>query len=150
MKQYIDAGKLLANQYQETCSRILNITERMADEYEELYNLAYRARNMDMPDKNRLKSSPVEGAIIMIEKMRNEMDDRYCHEIAELEQKRMDMEGIITSSQLTAIESKVFYLRYGMRAKRLNLMDIADRVYYSERQVKRILAQVYGKVGEIL
>ncbi len=150
MKDYSEAGKHLANQYQEVCSRIFDITERMAEEYEELYNLAYRARNMDMPDKNRLKSSPVEGAVIMIEKMRNEMDARYCGEIAELEQKRMDIEGIITSCNLTAIESKVFYLRYGMRAKRLSLMDIVDRVYSCERQVKRVLSRSYSKIGLIL
>lgn len=150
MKDYVEAGKHLANQYQEVCSRIMNITERMAEEYEELYNLAYRARNMDMPDKNRLKSSPVEGAVIMIEKMRNEMDERYCNLVAELERKRLDMEGIIESSNLTAIESRVFCLRYGIRAKRLSLLDIADRVYYSERQVKRVLNRVYGKIGEVL
>lgn len=150
MTEYTDAGKYLALQYQEVCSLILNITDRMAAEWEELYQLAYRARNTDLPDKNAPKSSPVESVVVLIEKMRNEMDERYCTQIAELERKRMDMESIIACGGLTAIESKVFYLRYGMRKRRLRLDEIADMVYYSERQVKRVLARGYGKIGAIL
>ena len=95
MTEYTDAGKYLALQYQEVCSLILNITDRMAAEWEELYQLAYRARNTDLPDKNAPKSSPVESVVVIIEKMRDEMDERYCTQIAELERKRMERDGLL-------------------------------------------------------
>jgi len=147
MKDYIDAGKHMAGQYQEMCSRIMSITERMAEEYEALYEATYRAREIDMPDKNREKTSPVETVAILIEKMRNEMDARYVGEISELEQKRITMESIIKSADLSAAEDEIFYLRYGMRRRRLRLNEIGDMVYYSERQVKRVLERCYLKIG---
>lgn len=150
MKQYIESGKYLANQYQNVCDMILNITDRMAEEWEALYEMAYRAREVKMPDKNMMKSSPVESVLIKIEKMRNEMDEKYCAEIAELERKRMDMDGIISSAGLTPAEDRIFHLRYGLNKKRLNYVEIGDLVYYSERHVKRVLDGAYSKIGKLL
>ena len=150
MKDYTEAGKHLAEQYQNVCDMILNITDRMAEEWEALYDMAYRAYEMKMPEKNRLKKSPVEGVLIKIEKMRNEMDQRYCAEIAELERKRMDIEGIIASADLSPAEDRIFFLRYGLTKKRLNYVEIGDLVYYSERHVKRMLNGAYAKVGRVL
>ena len=82
--------------------------------------------------------------------MRNDMDNRYCQEIAELERKRMDIEGIVESAGLSAVEQQVFYLRYGIRRKRLSLDEIADMVFYSQRHVKRVLDRCYLKIGMIL
>ena len=150
MKQYIDAGKYLSAQYQNVCDMILNITDRMAEEWEALYDMAYRAREMQAPDKNAFKTSPVEGVIIRIEKMRDEMDEKYCAEIAELERKRMDMLGIFASAALSPAEDRIFHLRYGINKKRLNYEEIGDLVYYSERHVKRVLEGAYGKIGRLL
>ncbi|MEX1376221.1 MAG: sigma factor-like helix-turn-helix DNA-binding protein [Eubacteriales bacterium] len=150
MTDYIEQGRHLSSQYQEVCAMIMTITDRMAEEYEALYEMAYKAREMSLPEKNRGKSSPVESAVILIEKMRNEMDSRYCSEIAELERKRMDIEGIVESAGLSAVEQQVFYLRYGIRRKRLSLDEIADMVFYSQRHVKRVLERCYDKVGAVL
>lgn len=150
MTDYIEQGRHLAEQYLEVCTMITTITDRMAEEYEALYELAYKAREMSLPEKNRGSASPVESAVVLIEKMRNEMDGRYCREVAELERKRMDIEGIVESAELSAVEQQVFYLRYGMRRKRLSLEEIADMVFYSERHVKRVLDRCYLKVGVLL
>jgi len=150
MKDYIESGRHLANQYSEVCAMIMTITDRMAEEWEELYSLAYRAREIKQPDKTMWKTSPVESTAVLIEKMRNEMDERYCAQIAELERKRMAMEGIIESAGLNAMESRVFHLRYGLRAKRMSLEQVADAVYYSERHVKRVLDGAFLKVGLVV
>ncbi|MBN2879879.1 MAG: hypothetical protein JXN65_09650 [Clostridia bacterium] len=150
MKNYIESGKHLANQYSEVCAMIMTITDRMAEEWEALYDLAYRAREIKQPDKTRWKSSPVESTAVLIEKMRNEMDERYCSQIAELERKRMDIEGIIEAANLNAMESRIFHLRYGLHSKRMSLEQVADTVYYSDRHVKRVLEGVFLKIGEVL
>lgn len=150
MKEYVDAGKVLASQYNQVCRYIVTVTDRVARECEALYELAYKARSEDLPDKNKQKSSPVENAVVLIEKMRNSIDEKYSYEIAEYEKKKLDIEGIIQSAGLTADESYVFYLRYGMHKKMLCLHEIADIAYYSERSVKRILDRAFEKVGRVV
>ncbi len=141
----IEKGKSIAQEYDDVCMFILHSQDRAHEEWQEISVLWCGA--MKKKENKNYFYAPTESIAVHLDEMRTKINTKYKDELFLLEEKRIQLETDITSAGLNPLETRIFFLRHGLHYKKQTLEEVAEKIYYSDRHVKRILDGAYYKIG---